>query len=74
MFQIFQKSFSYIPIVRSATLWENRVFHAHVSKQGVLGRSVSIVSLFGVQLLDTVELKNSHNLKVKSYVLFGGNF
>ena len=50
------------------------MFHAHVSKQGVLGRSVSIVSLFGVQLLDTVELKNSHNLKVKSYVLFGGNF
>ena len=48
--------------------------HAHVSKQGVLGRTVSIVSSFGVQLLDIVELKNSHNLKVKSYVFFVGIF
>ena len=48
--------------------------HAQVSKQDVLGRIVSIVSSFGVQSLDTVDLKNSRNLKVKSYVLFGRNF
>ena len=48
--------------------------HAHTSKQSVLGRTVSIVSSFGVQLLDTLDLKNSHNPKVKSYVLVGGNF